>query len=65
MHVFAICGDSRGCHKEIPICLVQSQSFAPFAGDESYEQIEKGQVPHAHNGSKQDFGDGDEVGKLE
>ena len=40
-------------------------SFQYFAGDESYEQIEKGQVPHAHNGSKQDFGDGDEVGKLE
>jgi len=35
-----------------------------LAGDESYEQIEKGQVPQAHNGSKQDF-DGDEAGKLE
>lgn len=37
-------------------------SFQYFAGDESYEQIEKGQVPSAHNGSKHEV---DEIDKLE
>jgi len=35
-----------------------------FVGDESYEQIEKGQVPQVHNGSKQEH-DSEEAGKLE
>lgn len=33
-------------------------------GDDSYEQIEKGQFPESHNGSKLDV-DGEEAGKLE
>ena len=32
--------------------------------DESYEQIEKGQVPSAHNGSRQEV-DREEIDKLE
>ena len=35
-----------------------------FFADESYEQIEKGHMPSAHNGSRQDV-DRDEIDKLE
>ena len=40
-------------------------SYAGVAGDESYEQIEKGSVPQQRSGKQEGFADGDEVGKLE
>ena len=40
-------------------------SHTGVAGDESYEQIEKGSVPQQRSGKQEGFVDGDEIGKLE
>ena len=35
------------------------------AGEDGFEQIEKGAVPHPRSGKQEEFANGDEVGKLE